>query len=101
ITSGDIILMAYSFSVPAALAQQGWKVKIRDRERNEPPHVTILFRTRAWRYGLRERLFLDREPPPREVPVKVIAAIEAQLGQIKAVWDQMYPENPVDAQEGQ
>lgn len=92
--------MAYSFSVPGALAQQGWKVKIRDRERNEPPHVTILCRTRAWRYGLRERAFLDREPPPREVPAEVITAVESQLDHIKVVWDQMYPKNPVGAQEG-
>jgi hypothetical protein len=91
--------MAYSFGVPAALAQQGWKVKIRDRERNEPPHVTILFRTRAWRYGLRERGFLDREPPPREVPAEVITAVESQLDHIEAVWDQMYPENRVGTQE--
>lgn len=91
--------MAYSFSVPGALAQQGWKVKIRDRERNEPPHVTILCRTRAWRYGLRERAFLDREPPPREVPAEVITAVESQLDHIKVVWDQMYPKNPVGAQE--
>lgn len=91
--------MACSFSVPAAFAQQGWKVKIRDRERNEPPHVTILFRTRAWRYGLRERAFLDREPPPREVPAEVIEAITGQHDRIKAVWDMMYPENLVGAQE--
>ncbi|HEU0299915.1 MAG TPA: hypothetical protein VFR37_10680 [Longimicrobium sp.] len=92
--------MAYSFSVPGAFAQQGWKVKIRDRERNEPPHMTILFRTRAWRYGLRERAFLDREPPPREVPAEVIEAVESRLDDIKAVWDQMYPENCVGGQEG-
>jgi hypothetical protein len=91
--------MAYLFGVPGALAQQGWKVKIRDRERNEPPHVTILFRTRAWRYGLRERAFLDREPPPREVPAEVIEAIRSQIDHIAAVWDQMYPKNPVDGQE--
>jgi hypothetical protein len=98
-TRKDITLMACSFSVPAALAQQGWKVKIRDRERNEPPHVTVLFRTRAWRYGL--RVFLDREPPPREVPAELIEAIEAQVDQIKATWDMMYPQNPVCTQEGQ
>ena len=91
--------MAYLFGVPGAFAQQGWKVKIRDRERNEPPHVTILFRTRAWRYGLRERAFLDREPPPREVPAEVIEAIRSQIDQIAAVWDQMYPKNPVNGQE--
>lgn len=92
--------MACLFSVPVVFAQQGWKVKIRDRERTEPPHVTILFRTRAWRYGLRERAFLDRVPPPREVPAEVAGAIEAQLDHIRAVWDQMYPENPVEGRKG-
>jgi hypothetical protein len=86
--------MPYSLPLPELLAHQGWKVKIRDRERNEPPHVTILDRTRAWRYGLRKLEFLDREPPPREVPDEVIAAIHAGLEECRRVWDQMYPENP-------
>lgn len=86
--------MAYTLPLPELLAQQGWKVKIRDRERNEPPHVTILHRTRAWRYGLRELGFLDREPPPREVPDEVIGAIHARLEECRRVWDEMYPENP-------
>jgi hypothetical protein len=86
--------MPYSLPLPELLAHQGWKVKIRDRERNEPPHVTILHRTRAWRYGLRRLEFLDREPPPREVPDEVIAAIHAGLEECRRVWDQMYPENP-------
>ncbi|HEX8359460.1 MAG TPA: hypothetical protein VF613_05110 [Longimicrobium sp.] len=81
------------------IAQQGWKIKIRDRERNEPPHVTILHRTRVWRYGLRELEFLDREPPSREVPDEVIGEIHARLYECRRVWGQMSPENPVGFQE--
>jgi hypothetical protein len=39
--------MAFSLPLSPPLRAQGWKVKIRDRERSEPPHVTILHRTRA------------------------------------------------------
>jgi hypothetical protein len=91
--------MAYSLPLPDELAKQGWKVKIRTRERNEPPHVTILCRTRAWRYGLRELKFLDREPPPREVPGEVVAAIRKSLERLKSTWDEMYPHNPITSQE--
>jgi hypothetical protein len=86
--------MPYSLALPQRLGR-AWKVKIRDRERNEPPHVTVLFRTRAWRYDLRDLRFLDREPPPDDVPREVVAAIHASLGECRRMWDLMYPENPV------
>jgi hypothetical protein len=91
--------MAYTLPLPHGLAQQGWKVKIRTRERNEPPHATILCRTRAWRYGLRELAFLDREPPPRDVPDEVVAAIRRGLEQLKSTWNAMYPQNPITSRE--
>jgi hypothetical protein len=37
---------------------------------------------------------------PVAVAVAVITAVESQLDHIKTVWDQMYPENRVGAQEG-
>jgi hypothetical protein len=55
--------VAYELELPKKLKAERWKVKIRDRERSEPPHVTILHKTRAWRIGLRSGSFLDREPP--------------------------------------
>lgn len=91
--------MTYSLPLPERLARRGWKVKIRDRERVEPPHVTILHRTRAWRYGLREPGFLDRTPDPREVPREVIEAIQERLQELREEWDRVYPENPVGLQE--
>ncbi len=47
-----------AYSLPADLALQGWKVKIRDRERAEPPHATILQGTDAWRLNLRNGSFM-------------------------------------------
>jgi hypothetical protein len=60
--------MAFLLPLPSALVAQGWKAKIRDRERTEPPHVTVLQKTRAWRFDLRAGRFLDMEPDPKDVP---------------------------------
>jgi hypothetical protein len=87
--------MAYSLPLPETLARQGWKVKIRDRERVEPPHATILHRTSAWRFGLRSAELLDRRPDPREVPCELIDEVRMRLEALRQRWDEMYPENPV------
>ncbi|WP_156820305.1 hypothetical protein [Synechococcus sp. PCC 7336] len=81
--------------MPPQLQQQGWKVKIRDRERVEPPHVTVICKRNSWRYGLREKAFLDDRPDPRDVPDALLAEIAAQLDTLRKKWDEMYPENPV------
>ena len=73
--------MAFRLPLPDPFPARGWKVKIRDLERNEPPHATILWRQRAWRFGLRERTFLD------DAPV------------LCREWDAMYPENPIESKE--
>jgi hypothetical protein len=46
--------MAVFFDVPARWRRQ-WKVKIRDRERAEPPHVSVLHGTECWRMDLAHR----------------------------------------------
>jgi hypothetical protein len=79
--------------------QRQWTVKIRDRERVEPPHVTVLRRTQAWRLDLRTGDFLDREPDPDEVPEALLAAIRRQWALLCERWDEMYPENPVASEE--
>jgi len=71
-------------------------VKIRDREIREPPHVTVIKGSESWRYDLREQRFMDREPPPRQVPDAVVDYIEENMGAIADVWDAMYPDNPVE-----
>lgn len=87
--------MAYSLPLPAGLVPEGWKVKIRDRERCETPHATILRKTETWRVSLRDEMFLDRFPPPREVSGAVTEAIAAGLPRLTQEWNQRYPENPV------
>lgn len=91
--------MAFSLSLPAALVAQGWKAKIRDRERTEPPHVTVIHRTRAWRVDLRTGRFLDREPDPNDVPKELLDELTRQSALLRRTWDEMYPENPVESKE--
>lgn len=92
--------MAHRFDLPHALAAAGWIIKIRDRERVEPPHVTVMHRARAWRFGLREGAFLDRIPPARDVPKLLRAQLKERCAEFTLVWDLLYPENPVFSQDG-
>lgn len=89
--------MPFTLVLPAALERQGWRVKIREKERLEPPHVTFIRRARTWRFALRECRFLDREPPPRDVPPALVEHVLARVDELRAAWDRMYPENPVGA----
>jgi hypothetical protein len=94
-------VVAFSLDLPDPLSARGWKVKIRNLERNEPPHVTILHKTRAWRFDLRSQSFLDREPDPRDVPDELVAEVKRQLELLHREWDAMYPENPIESKEGE
>jgi hypothetical protein len=87
--------VAFSLKLPPEWEAQGWKVKVRDRERVEPPHVTIMRRTTAWRWSLRNGQFLDREPDPKQVPQELAAFVRGHQEMLRDSWDQMYPENPV------
>ena len=91
--------MAFSLELPDDLRHAGWKVKIRDRERLEPPHVTILLKTSAWRLNLRTGRFMDREASWRDVDARVRTAIENSWTRLGSMWDAMYPENPVGDRE--
>jgi hypothetical protein len=91
--------MAFSLPLPPPFDAQGWKVKIRDRERSEPPHLTILHKRRAWRIDLRSGRFMDAEPDPREVPREVVEHIAKNSELLRTAWDDLYPENPVNSQE--
>jgi hypothetical protein len=87
--------MPYSLPLPESLRQQGWKVKIRDKERVEEPHVTVIRGKVWWRFGLRSRQFLDAHPDPRLVPNEVVDEILAATDVLCEEWDDAYPENPV------
>jgi hypothetical protein len=50
--------MPYELPLPKRLKNQGWKVKIREKERLEPPHVTLMCRLKEWRITLRSGEFL-------------------------------------------
>lgn len=89
--------MPTSFSVLAPYDQRGWQLKIRDKERVEPPHVSILYKTRCWRFGLRERDLLDEVPPRRAVPRAILDDITARTDEFARAWNQLYPENPVNS----
>jgi len=89
----------FALTLPEPWAHRGWKAKIRDRERLEPPHVTILYKTSAWRFDLRTEAFLDKEPSPKEVPEEVIGAVRANLALLRQEWDRTYPENCISSTE--
>lgn len=89
--------MPFTLNLPEPWPSRGWKVKIRDRERLEPPHVTILHKTRTWRFGLRSERFLDKEPDPKDVPKEVMDEIRSNLTRLRQEWDRMFPENPISS----
>jgi hypothetical protein len=89
----------FTLNLPEPWVSRGWKVKIRDRERLEPPHVTILQKTRSWRIDLRSENFLDKEPDPKEVPKEVVDEIRSNLPLLRQEWDRMFPENPISSEE--
>jgi hypothetical protein len=89
----------FTLNLPEPWVSRGWKVKIRDRERLEPPHVTILQKTRSWRIDLGSENFLDKEPDPKEVPKEVVDEIRSNLPLLRQEWDRMFPENPISSEE--
>lgn len=90
--------LATSFDLPEPW-QKHWRLKIRDKEAVEPPHVSLLRGPRCWRICLRTGLFLDRRPDPDEVPRRLTKHIRNRLDEFIPVWDAAYPLNPVNAQE--
>lgn len=90
--------MPYELPLPKKLKAQGWKVKIRDKGRVEPPHVTIMHKTEEWRLGLRDGELLV--PPGgriRDIDPGVMQVIAAHWEQLGEEWDARYPENPVSS----
>jgi hypothetical protein len=90
------------FAVPLSkkLKAEGWKVKIREKERVEPPHVTIMHKADEWRLGLRDKRLL--EPPGgriKDIDPAVMQVIEEHWEQLIEAWDEKYPENPVSSAE--
>ena len=91
--------MPFNLPLPTSLRQARWKVKIREKESREPPHVTILRGALAWRIDLRTGEFMDDQPDPSEVPDAILALIRADetWRLLCEEWNHKYPTNPVGA----
>lgn len=89
--------MPYELAVPPRW--KPWRVKIREDERSEEPHVTFIQRTTYYRWGLRSRSFLDDPPPPRDVPRALVEWVESQWQTLREAWDAKYPYSPVSSTE--
>jgi hypothetical protein len=84
--------MPFTLPLPAEWSDQEWKVKIFGDERNEEPHATVIRKVRTGE-------FLDRTPPPRDVPSSLMEWIWKRRRTLRSRWNEMYPENPVFSQE--
>jgi len=91
--------MAFNLKLPRALATMRWKVKIRDKERVEDPHVTIIRGTAVWRVGLRDGRFMDGGSW-KDMPDGLEELVRTNWGRLCAAWDRMYPHNPIQGNEG-
>src|ERR1700676_1207709 len=92
--------MPHELKLPKRLKTRGWKVKIREKERLEPPHVTIMCGTNEWRIGLRDKSFLV--PPGgkwAEIDQGVRELIEKNWKTLQEAWDKKYPSNPISSEE--
>lgn len=87
--------MSYSLPLPDPLKTAGWKIKIRNFERNEDPHITFIRRTTCYRWNLRTQAFMDPIPDPGDVPRELLEYAKANLGLLCSQWNILYPENPV------
>jgi hypothetical protein len=75
-------------------------VKIREKERVEPPHVTVMRHTEEWRLGLRDKQLLV--PPGgriKDIDPEVMEIIEEYWEQLIGAWDAKYAEHPVSSSE--
>ena len=92
--------MPFNLPSPRRLRAEGWKVKIREKERVEPPHVTVIHKADEWRLGLRDAQLLM--PPGgriKDIDSAVMQIIEEHWQQLIEAWDAKYPENPVSSAE--
>jgi hypothetical protein len=92
--------MPHELDLPKRLKAKGLKVKIREKERLEPPHVTIICGKKEWRVGLRDKSFLV--PPGgkwTDIDDEVRELIENKWKSLQDAWDKKYPSNPISSEE--
>jgi hypothetical protein len=71
-----------------------WKVKIRDKERVEAPHLTIIRGTMVWRVCLRDGRFMDGGSW-KDMPDGLQEIVRENWERLCMAWDAMYPHNRV------
>ena len=91
--------MPYDLPLTQALRQAGWKVKIHDFERLEPPHITIYYKRRKWRLSLRDSSFLDVGDQSSQIDRRVRTAVNDAWQRLQQEWDRIHPDNPVRGQD--
>jgi hypothetical protein len=87
--------MPYELNIKEPYTSQGWKVKIREKERLEPPHATVIKGSKSWRWDLRKNKFMDLNPSSKEVPKGVVEKLKEKSAELIKQWDLKYPENKV------
>lgn len=90
--------MPHELNLASGLKKAYWKVKIRDAERLEEPHVTIFRKFRKWRLSLRTGAFLEEGQSWRQIDAGVRTAIEAAWVKLQEEWDARYPHNPISSE---
>jgi hypothetical protein len=87
--------MPYRLPMPANL--RGWSIKIYDKERLEPPHVTVIHGNCIWRICLRSRSLMDVEQPGCKMHKQVMSLLadEQNWKRLKQEWNSRYPINTV------
>ncbi len=92
--------MADPIKLPKQLRAQGWKVKVYDNERLEPPHLTVICRERVWRIGLREKdIMTPADGRWQDIDPRVKAILDHQWETLCDAWDKKHPTNPVSSEE--
>ena len=76
--------MPYNLNYPTVEA--GWKVKIREKERTEPPHISVMKKQETWRWGSRAAL---TETASEGRAKEMIEHLQANLEKLIAVWDKV------------
>ena len=90
--------MPFTLRLPKSLAKMRWKVKIRDKERVEDPHVTIIRGANVYRVCLRDERFMDGGSW-KDIPEALQEIVRANWERLRTAWDRMYPHNPVGGSE--
>ena len=89
--------MPYELPLPTSLKSQRWKIKVWDKELGEDPHVTIICKTRWWRWALRDQEFMDTSPDPSLIPKEVLAELTKpeNYREMCLAWNRIHPNDPV------